>query len=192
MSELPRLMATFRPQAYIRGDAVDIDGAVEFDATDEALDLDWDVIRDFEYHAYDSDHLADSLPERNAHGGPFEVDVDLDAWLELLGVPDRSELTEDAWKAIQAKYSRLSPELRMINCCDEDSDPNEYLLEGYDDRTSIIRTVAVVGTLQIYNGNNELLAVFACMPDGLRLDVYGDLGSAEPTSTTIFEPAEAE
>jgi hypothetical protein len=30
------------------------------------------------------------------------------------------------------------------------------------------------------------------LPGGLRLVVYGDLGSDEPTSFTIFEPAETE
>lgn len=89
-----RLMATFRPQAWINDYAVDIDGSVRFDATEPFLSLPLARIRAFQQNNYDSDYLSDALPQRNEHSGPFEVDVEIDEWLESLGYPPRAELTE--------------------------------------------------------------------------------------------------
>ena len=190
MPTLPRLIATFRPQAWINKRAVDIDGAVKFDATEEILGLGWVAVRDFAYHNYDSDHLSSNLAERETHGGPFEVDVDLDEWLTALGVQDRSEMTEIDWAVICTAY-RLprSCEPRIEDCTSRELLPNEYRLEKYDESTTV-RVAVTRGELCIYDTNGELLAAFEPTGGGLRLDVYGDTDGDEPTGTTIFEVKE--
>lgn len=92
--DYPRLIARFRPQAWQHDYANDVDGAVEFDATVPFLALPLDRIREFKEHDHDSDALADYLDARWEHNGPFEVDVDVDAWLEANGIDHgRDELT---------------------------------------------------------------------------------------------------
>lgn len=92
----PRLIATFRPQAWVNDYAIDIDGRVEFDATEKFLSLPLDTIRDFAENNFDSDRLAEDLPEYADHHGPFEVDADIDGWLESLGYEGgRKSLTEN-------------------------------------------------------------------------------------------------
>ncbi len=93
LPDLPRLKATFRPQAWINDNAVDIDGQVEFDATENFLTLDLEEIRNFTEHDYDSDRLAWDLREAEIHSGPYEVDVDIDEWLNSIGFPARRQLT---------------------------------------------------------------------------------------------------
>lgn len=104
---LPRLMAVFRPQAWINEEAVDIPGRVRFDATESFLTLDYETIRKFKEHDYDSDDLlngADDLPEFGAHSGPFEVDVDTDSWLKQLGFPPRAQLTDEQIERLRALF----------------------------------------------------------------------------------------
>ncbi len=101
MADNPRLMAVFRPQAWRNDQAIEIDQPVRFDATEKLLQLPAEAIRDFKHNNYDSDDLAEDLPERQTHSGPFEVDVDLDAWLETHGVTARENLPEERWAAIR-------------------------------------------------------------------------------------------
>lgn len=68
-------MAVFRPQAEVNGHVIDIDGAVEFDATEQLLRMPVERIRGFRQHTDDSDELADNQTGRLTHTGPFEVDV---------------------------------------------------------------------------------------------------------------------
>jgi hypothetical protein len=100
-----RLMATFRPQAWINNYAVDIDGAVTFDATDALLTLDLEGVRTFREHSEQSDRLADDLPARQVHSGPFEVDVDIDDWLDENGFEGgRNCLTDEVWRSLQERF----------------------------------------------------------------------------------------
>ena len=90
------LIARFRPQAWVDNHAVDTDGAVNFDATARLLELPLEAIQQFKENNYDSDYLAGELPERQSHRGPFEVDTDIDCWLEENGVEGgRTMLTQD-------------------------------------------------------------------------------------------------
>jgi hypothetical protein len=90
------LIATFRPQAWIDDYAVDIDGKVDFDVTQALLELPLEKIRTFKEHNHDSDVLADDLQEQKDHSGPFEVDVDIDKWLEENGLDGgRADLTQE-------------------------------------------------------------------------------------------------
>jgi hypothetical protein len=101
----PRLMATFRPQKWVNDNAVDVvDGAVEFDATVPFLSFSNDEIRNFKEHDYASDHLAASLPEFRQHGGPFEVDVDVDEWLRTLNYPGRKHLTDEQIRELRQTF----------------------------------------------------------------------------------------
>lgn len=100
----PRFIATFRPQAWQHDFAVEVGGKVEFDATGKLLSLSLDEIKGFRENNYDSDYLADSLPEREDHDGPFEVDTDLDGWLEANGIKDRSAMTQDDLDRLCEKY----------------------------------------------------------------------------------------
>ena len=100
----PPLMARFRPQALIDDYFVEVDGQVDFDATEAILSLSVNDVRRFRENDYSSDALAEDLPARQEHGGPFEVDVDLNGWLEFHGVDDRYNLSGSRWDAIRAKY----------------------------------------------------------------------------------------
>lgn len=73
-----RIIARFRPQAWINDNAVDIDGQLEFDVTEQvekmgrekALEIeDCDYGADALWHAHVQEH-----PELE-HNGPFEVEV---------------------------------------------------------------------------------------------------------------------
>src|SRR5690606_8390732 len=102
----PRLMAHFRPQAWVGDNATDIDdGHADFDATEKFLSLSLEEITGFEENNYDSDHLSIGLPEREAHNGPFEVDTNIDEWLEENGIEDRSAMTQEQLDQLRTKYS---------------------------------------------------------------------------------------
>ncbi len=76
--ETKRVIAHFQPQAWINDDAVEIDGAYEFDVTDQivamgkakALEIDdFDDGSDILWHAY-----VEANPNGD-HDGPFAVTV---------------------------------------------------------------------------------------------------------------------
>ncbi len=104
MNPLPKLTATFRPQVWRHDHTIDIDDEVQFDATPAILLLTAAAIRDFRHNNYDSDYLADDLPAMKEHCGPFEVDVDLDEWLDENGVEDRYIITDEQWESVKKKY----------------------------------------------------------------------------------------
>lgn len=103
-------IATFRPQAWINDYAADIDKPVQFDATLNILALTLEEFKNFKENSYDSDSLADDLPERENHSGPFEVDVDVDTWLEQNGFPERNALTITDWTVMQAVWANTPEE----------------------------------------------------------------------------------
>lgn len=106
METYPRLMATFRPQAWQNDYALDVDGSEEFDATEAFLSLPLDEIRSFREHREESDDLASGLPAREAHHGPFEVDVDVDGWLVKNGLPGgRANLTREQLDTLRVRFS---------------------------------------------------------------------------------------
>ena len=101
---LCRLMATFRPQAEADGHVINIDGADEFDATEQLLRMPVERIRDFVEHDYDSDDLADCLTVRLTHSGPFEVDCPgIDSFFEAHGL-SRQSLTVEQLEVLRAAY----------------------------------------------------------------------------------------
>lgn len=99
-----RLIARFRPQEWHGDAAVEVEGAKDFDATKALLDLPLERIQKFRMNDYDSDELSEDLPERQEHDGPFEVDVDLDKWLEENGVPYREVMTESDRQRLRLQY----------------------------------------------------------------------------------------
>jgi hypothetical protein len=103
--QYPRLMATFRPQAWINDQAVDTDGRVPFDATGALLALPLERIRSFQEYNHDSDDLAAGLPAREDHSGPFEVDTDIDGWLEANGLHgSRVALTKEHLDVLRERF----------------------------------------------------------------------------------------
>lgn len=108
-SDLPRFRATFRPQVAYRDQVVNLEGhTVEFDATVALLSMTVAQLRRFETNNYDSDDLADDLPERQEHDGPFEVDCDdLNEFFAYHGLP-REILTGQQLQLLRAKYG-VSP-----------------------------------------------------------------------------------
>ena len=76
--------ATFRPQAWVDDYAVDIDGKTSFNCLGALLSMDADEVRAMFGRGRDFDRLADGLPAREGHEGPFEVDVDAKALLRLI------------------------------------------------------------------------------------------------------------
>ena len=80
-----RVPATFRPQAWVNNRAIDQDdGECHFNAVKGLIKLDLNELQDMFEENVDFDCLADGLPEREAHGGPFEVDVDEAAVLRIV------------------------------------------------------------------------------------------------------------
>jgi hypothetical protein len=82
-----RLIAHFRPQTWVRDYAVDIDdGQEDFDATAAFLSQDLNWIKGFQEHSEESDQLAiEASAAWQHHTGPFEVDVDVDGFMEAQG-----------------------------------------------------------------------------------------------------------
>lgn len=71
-----RLPATLRRQAWVNDYAVDIDdGDVHFNAMANLVKMDLREVQEMFARGVDFDELANGLPEREAHSGPFEVDV---------------------------------------------------------------------------------------------------------------------
>jgi hypothetical protein len=101
----PRIIATFRPQAWINDHAVDIDGKVEFDATEKFLSLSSETIASFKFNNYDSDVFAEDLPQWIDHQGPFEVDLELsvDDFFSVHGL-DRNQLTKAQLDKLRVEY----------------------------------------------------------------------------------------
>lgn len=111
-AELPKqwyrpLMATFVPQRwdadYVRNDGEE----VGFDATENFLSMSLREIRQFRLHDYSSDYLANGLPARDKHPGPFEVNVDLDDWLSDCGIESRKEITEEQLERLRRVFGVL-------------------------------------------------------------------------------------
>jgi hypothetical protein len=109
----PRLVAHFRPQAWVNDYAVDIDdGQEDFDATAAFLAQDLDWIKGFEEHSDDADYLAEEVSEAwKHHSGPFEVDVDADAFFEAVGL-DRQALTPIDLAELRRRYGVGKPRRR--------------------------------------------------------------------------------
>lgn len=103
---LPRLMATFQPQAWIKDYATEIDSSEEFDVTEKIVALDFEVFSNVETDSYESDDLADDLPARQNHHGPFYVDLDLSDWRDALEDKGYDPYSQEGWQAIQAAYQR--------------------------------------------------------------------------------------
>ncbi len=105
MKKSVRLIATFCPQVLINDRFLDIDDKEQFDATNAFLSLTNEQIRFFRENDYDSDNLADSLPKREEHNGPFEVDVNINQWLENNGFNcTRNELTDEQIESLRAAF----------------------------------------------------------------------------------------
>jgi hypothetical protein len=89
-----KLMATFRAQQW-QGDQLLEVGRTRFDATRAFLSLPLEKIQRFRENDWDSDHLSIGIPARRRHNGPFEVDTDIDGWLEANGY-------EEGWEGLTA------------------------------------------------------------------------------------------
>ena len=104
-----RIPATFRRQAWVNDYAVDIDdGEVHFNAMANLIKMDLREVQEMFARGVDFDVLANRLPERENHNGPFEVDVDGDAVVRMvcllsgmhgaLGENDSvSDITQPMW-----------------------------------------------------------------------------------------------
>jgi hypothetical protein len=105
-----RLIAHFRPQAWFSNYACDIDdGHEDFDATAAFLSQDLDWIKGFQEHSEDSDFLAMEASEAwKKHHGPFEVDVDVDSFLQARGY-HRPTLTPRQLGELRRHYGVPNP-----------------------------------------------------------------------------------
>lgn len=98
----PRIVAVFRPQAWINDYACDVDGRKEFDCTLEILRMSVDEI-----HALrdDQDETDTLLPDRvrGGHGGPFRIEVQeaIGKFFRALGF---DEVTEEAVQKARKLY----------------------------------------------------------------------------------------
>ena len=125
----PKIMATFRPQQWINDYATDTGNNVEFDATRAFLNQLWGRVGRFEFNNYDSDELAEELPERQAHDGPFEVDVDEQQIVDFFahyGVENWGDVTYEQWQEICEQWRAANPappvlarQVEVILCWDD-------------------------------------------------------------------------
>jgi len=106
VDQKPRIMATFRPQAWINDYATDTGENVQFDVTEKFLSLSLKELVHFKFNNYDSDYMADDLPERQAHNGPFEVDMEpeVEDFFEAHGILEWGNLTEDQLQDLRDQY----------------------------------------------------------------------------------------
>lgn len=71
----PRISAVFRPQAWQADYAVEVDGKQSFDALPALLKMSFVDVCNMLRGGRDFDELANRLPARQEHPGPFEVDL---------------------------------------------------------------------------------------------------------------------
>ncbi|HWS28306.1 MAG TPA: hypothetical protein VN259_17225 [Xanthomonadales bacterium] len=80
----PSVKAIFRPQIWDNDYAVDLDDRTEFDCLPELLRMSAQEVRAMFNRGVDFDRLANGLPAREHHGGPFEVEVDEQRLVSLI------------------------------------------------------------------------------------------------------------
>jgi hypothetical protein len=134
--KLHRLIAHFRPQTWVRNYAVDIDdGKEDFDATAAFLSRSLGRIKSFEEHSEESDQLAiDASAAWQHHHGPFEVDVDVDGFLEAQGF-SRQTLTTRQLADLRRRFgvrrshkkaeSHLVREIALLFVVEHDVQPED-------------------------------------------------------------------
>ncbi len=103
------LMAEFRPQVWSHDYAMPAGDVVPFDATMAFLSLSAGEARTLKDGSYGTDNLASDVPARAHHAGPFEVDADIDNWLEDNGIDGRSSITEESWTTLREAYGWKEP-----------------------------------------------------------------------------------
>lgn len=80
----PSVKAIFRPQIWDNDYAVDMDDRTEFDCLPELLRMSAQEVRAMFNRGVDFDRLANGLPAREHHDGPFEVRVDEQRLVSLI------------------------------------------------------------------------------------------------------------
>ncbi len=73
-----RVTARFQPQAWIGDNAINIDGAFEFDVTEQIVAMGKEKALEIQDYDYDSDDLYHTYVEKHPeaqHNGPFNVMV---------------------------------------------------------------------------------------------------------------------
>lgn len=84
------IRATFTAESYTLGGLVDIADPVAFDVTEQVLKMAPDEVDNFQDDDYPTDRLAEDLPQRRDHYGPFRVEVKAAA-LEFLSADENEE-----------------------------------------------------------------------------------------------------
>jgi hypothetical protein len=88
-SPAPRIVAHFRPQAWINDYAIDVDGSYDFDATDLLLNWPKDRVLGLEDSDYTTDDVwrEHEISHERPHSGPFGVEVvgSVTAFIEAVG-----------------------------------------------------------------------------------------------------------
>jgi hypothetical protein len=100
----PRLTATYRAQHWVNdGDVLEELWQAEFDATLCACRLTHEELVAFKPNTYDSDDFEAGCERAESHDGPFEVDVDLPAWLNKYGF-ELETITSVEWDRIRGRF----------------------------------------------------------------------------------------
>ncbi|HYW76187.1 MAG TPA: hypothetical protein VFA48_06135 [Gammaproteobacteria bacterium] len=99
--EQKRIMARFRPQAWIRDEATDIDdGQSDFDVTRLIAAMPLRELQQLEDDEFSSDDLARRAGLLARHSGPFVVEVE-DALRAYFGVETMAEITQSQLNALK-------------------------------------------------------------------------------------------
>ncbi len=105
MSDAPdRITAVFLRQRWVNDYALPDGEPVPFDATASILALPAERIRVLRDDEYPTDALAEDLPERTAHGGPFLVRVE-EAIRRFFDVENLDEITDEM---VEDRRARLA------------------------------------------------------------------------------------
>jgi hypothetical protein len=103
------IMATFIPEAWINDYATEIDGKVPFDVTELVLSRGPDYMENLRDDDYPTDDLAEDVPERQAHGGPFRVEIK-EAAMEFLYADENEAEEEKRKKELRKERGWATPE----------------------------------------------------------------------------------
>lgn len=83
------IRATFQAESGEHG-LFDLGAPVPFDVTEQILQMTPDEVDNLRDDDYPTDHLADDLPQQQAHDGPFRVEVK-EAALEFFSADENEE-----------------------------------------------------------------------------------------------------
>jgi hypothetical protein len=123
-----RVEATFQPETWVGDNAMELDGGrISFDALPALLRTDLSKLRNAFAEGVDFDWLADDLPARENHDGPFEVRLDEEDLCRLVHIltgqieafSDRGARIADIPDSLWDDFCAIASRIRAIRAHEE-------------------------------------------------------------------------